>query len=179
MIKPASDTNKASPTDTQEVSLNERLAFERLLGDLSAELADIPAHRVIAAIEEALACLVEFLDFDRCTFAELSSDTDEFDILCSFARPGFEPTARGTAPRLPWYLGELRAGRIVRLGSIPSDVPKEARAEIEYCRQSGLVSNLGVPLRVGGRVIGAIAFTAFRHTRAWPDELVVRLKIVG
>ena len=68
---------------------------------------------------------------------------------------------------------------MVVLPNIPDDCPPEATAEVEYCARTGLKSNLGIPLRVGGRVIGAIAFAAFHRTRAWPEDLIVRLKLFG
>ncbi|MCG6861384.1 MAG: sigma 54-interacting transcriptional regulator [Chromatiaceae bacterium] len=165
--------------DAADISLAERLAFERLLGDLSALFADLPADRVIDEISGALARLIDFLGFDRCTFGEFVDDAGGFDVLCSVARDGIETTPRGLGLSLPWYFGELQAGRLVVAAAIPDDFPPEAEVEIEYCRRIGLRSNLGIPLRVGGRVVGAIAFTAFRSTRAWPEDLVVRLKIVG
>ncbi len=67
-------------------------------------------------------------------------------------------------------LGDLSA-------AIPEDFPPEAKVEIEYCRRIGLRSNLGIPLRVGGRVMGLIAFTAFHRTRAWPEDLIIRLNV--
>ncbi len=166
-------------TATAQVSLDERLAFERLLGDLSAHFADLPADQVIDEIKRALERLIDFLGFDRCSFGEFVGDDGRLNVLCSVARDGIETTPRGPGPSLPWYLRELKAGRIVVLADTPADFPAEAAAEIEYCRRIGLKSNLGIPLRVGGRVIGAIAFTAFQSTRAWPDDLIVRLKIVG
>ena len=165
--------------DTSEVSLAERLAFERLLGDLSALFADLPADRVIDEIEGALARLVDFLGFDRCSFGEFAGAEGAFEVLCSVARDGIETIPRGPPPPLHWYFGELHAGRIVALPDIPADLPQEATAEAEFCRRTGQRSSLAIPLRVGGRIIGAIAFAAFRRTRAWPEDLVVRLKIVG
>lgn len=165
--------------DHAEISLAERLAFERLLGDVSAQFADLPAERVIDEIAGALLRLVEFLGFDRCGLGEFVSDDASCEVLCSVARDGFEPTPCGPAPPLTWYFGELRAGRMVVLAEIPADFPSEAKAEAEYCRRIGLRSNLGIPLRVGGRVIGAITFTAFRQTRDWPDDLICRLKLIG
>jgi transcriptional regulator with GAF, ATPase, and Fis domain len=38
---------------------------------------------------------------------------------------------------------------------------------------------LSIPLRIGGRIIGAIAFAAFAETRTWPGDLIARLKLVG
>ncbi len=40
-------------------------------------------------------------------------------------------------------------------------------------------SHLSIPFRIGGRIIGAIAFAAFRNTRSWPDDLIARLTLVG
>ena len=101
--------------------------------------------------------------------------------LCSVAVPGVELVPVGTAfgRELTWYAGELRAGRVVLLPSMPDDIPAEAVAEIEYVRRIGMRSNLTIPLSVGGRVIGALAFGAFRATAVWPDDLIARIKMVG
>ncbi len=173
------DAEAESRSRAPDVSAGERLAFERLLGDLSALFADLPADRVIDEIAGALARLIDFLGYDRCTFGEFADDAGRFDVLCSVARDGIDPTPLGPAPSLPWYFRELQAGRLIVAGAIPDDLPPEAGVEIDYCRRIGLRSNLGIPLRAGGRVVGAIAFTAFHSTRAWPDDLIVRLKIVG
>jgi len=166
-------------SDAPDVSLAERLDFERLLGDLSARFADLPADRVVEEIAAALKRLIDFLGFDRSGFGEVVDATGQFEVRCSAVRDGIEPTPLGPAPPLPWYFGELGAGRVVMLRNIPADFPPQATAEIEYCERTGLKSNLGIPLRVGGRVIGAITFASLRRTRAWPEDLIVRLKIVG
>lgn len=166
--------------DRRRASLTERLAFERLLADLSARFANVSADRVHTEIERALKQLIDFLDFDRSSFGEFSADGGEAYVLCSAAVEGVQPMPRGRfPPQLVWYLGELRAGRTIVMASLPEDLPPEAVAEAEYCRQTGLRSNLAIPLRIGGRVIGAIAFAAFRSTRQWPEDLIARLKIVG
>ncbi|SDX32690.1 sigma 54-interacting transcriptional regulator [Thiocapsa roseopersicina] len=162
-----------------ELSLAERLAFERLLGDLSARFADLPADQVIDQLRHALDRLTDFLGFDRCSFAEVSDAERPFQVLCSVSKESIEAIAPGPAPPLTWYFGELRAGRVVALADIPADFPPEAVAEIHYCERAGLKSNLAIPLRVGGRVVGAIAFSAFHRTRAWPEDLILRLKLVG
>ncbi|MBK1720378.1 sigma 54-interacting transcriptional regulator [Thiocystis violacea] len=165
--------------DPAELAHAERLAFERLLGDLSALFTDLPAGRLIEEIEQALARLLEFLDFDRGSFGEFVGDDGPIEVLCSAARNGVEPLPRAPMPPLPWYFKALRAGQIIVLPEIPTDLPCEATAETAYCQRVGLKSNLTIPLRVGGRIIGAIGFNAFRRTRSWPQDLVVRLKIVG
>lgn len=173
------DSKGMSQRDTQDVSCTERLAFERLLGDLSARFADLPADEVVEEIANALGRLLDFLDFDRGSFGEFAGQDGPLEILCSVARSGIEPIPSGPSLPLPWYAEELRAGRIVALPAIPAALPAQAAAEAEYCERIGLHSHLGIPLRASGRVMGAIGFAAFHRVRAWPEDLVVRLKILG
>ena len=79
---------------------------------------------------------------------------------------------------MSWYLGLLRAGKILRVRSL-DDLPPEAIGELEYFRRSGIHSSLGIPLRVSGGIVCVINFSAFRSTRDWPDGLIARLKIAG
>jgi formate hydrogenlyase transcriptional activator len=171
--------DRRRPSATTEVSLAERLTFERLLGDLSALFANLPPERVIAEIEQALARLLEFLGFDRSSFGEFRDEQAPITVLCSVSRQGFEPFPLGEVPPLPWYFDRLRTGQLLVLPDLPADLPPEAEAEAEFCRQSGLCSHLSIPLRVGGRVTCVIALDAFHRARTWPEDLIVRLKIVG
>jgi formate hydrogenlyase transcriptional activator len=160
-------------------SAEELLAFERMLADLSARFANIPVEQVECEIQLAQTILRQFLEFDRSTFGEFQED-GSLVVLSSTAVEGFEPTPLGQLPaKLTWFTGQLRAGEIVVTPNAAVDLPPEAAAESEYCRRTGLVSHLAIPLRIGGRVIGAIAFSAFRESRTWPDDLTTRLKLVG
>src|SRR5229473_3687542 len=160
-------------------SAEELLAFERMLADLSARFANIPVEQVDFEIQLAQTILRQFLEFDRSTFGEFQED-GSLVVLSSTAVEGFEPTPLGQLPaQLTWFIGQLRAGEIVVTPNAAVDLPPEAAAEAEYCRRTGLVSHLAIPLRIGGRVIGAIAFSAFRESRTWPDDLTTRLKLVG
>jgi formate hydrogenlyase transcriptional activator len=160
-------------------SVEELLAFERTLADLSARFANVPIEQVECEIQVAQAVLRQFLGFDRATFGEFQHD-GSLVVLSSTAVEGFEPTPLGQLPgQLTWFCGQLLAGEIVVLPNAAVDLPPEAAAEAEYCRRTGLVSHLAIPLRIGGRIVGAIAFSAHRETRTWPDDLVTRLKLVG
>jgi formate hydrogenlyase transcriptional activator len=160
-------------------SAEELLAFERMLADLSARFANIPVEQVEFEIQLAQTILRQFLEFDRSTFGEFQED-GSLVVLSSTAVEGFEPTPLGQLPaQLTWFLAQLRAGEIVVTPNAAVDLPPEAAAEAEYCRRTGLVSHLAIPLRIGGRVIGAIAFSAFRESRTWPGDLTTRLRLVG
>ena len=146
-----------------EASLEEFLTFERLLADLSARLASVPVAQVETEIESALKQLQEFLGFDRSNLFEFTAD-GWATILCSVSRDAVERHPLGPAPAfLSWYLGQVRAGKVMRVQSI-DDLPPEAIEQIEYHRRVGIRSSLGLPLRVGGRIVGVITFAAFRST---------------
>jgi PAS domain S-box-containing protein len=168
----------ATPGRAAAASLEELLTFERLLADLSARFANVSSDRLETEIEGALRQLQDFLDFDRGNFGEFTAD-GWANILCSVAVDGVERYPPGPVPaHLSWYLGQVRADKIMRVRSL-DDLPPEAIEQIEYRRRSGIRSSLGIPLRVGGHIVGLINFSAFRSTREWPDDLIARLKIVG
>jgi PAS domain S-box-containing protein len=172
-IERAATTGRAAAASFEEL-----LTFERLLADLSASFANVSGDQLETEIESALRQLQAFLGFDRSNFVEFTAD-GWATVLCSVARDGVERYPPGPAPAfLSWYLGQVRAGKIMNVRSF-DDLPPEAIEQTEYRRRSGIRSSLGIPLRVGGRVVGLINFSAFRSTRDWPDDLIARLKIVG
>src|SRR3954468_17577014 len=86
-----------------ETTVDERLAFERLLADLSSRFANVPGNNLEVEIEDALARLLDFLGFDRSTFFEFG-DGGSIVVLCSMAVPGVEAIPRGALDLpLPWY----------------------------------------------------------------------------
>ena len=131
---------RAVPTDhAAEASLEEFLAFERLLFDLSARFANVADEQVIAEIESALEQLLKFLGFDRGVFAEFT-DGGKQDILCSVVVRGVEPLLPGPIPAWgDWFVRELRSGRTIVIRSY-EDFPQEAGTAAEYYRRVGLRS---------------------------------------
>lgn len=158
-------------------SLDELLAFERLLSDLSARFANVAADRVVAEIETALEQLYTFLGFGRGTFGEFS-DGGELSVLCSAAAEGLEPLPRGPLPAYrKWAERELLSGRTIAIRSY-GEYPPEADGAAEH-RPAGIRPQLLIPLTVGGKIVAMVAFVAFQSTRDWPDEFVARIKVIG
>jgi PAS domain S-box-containing protein len=177
--KRVSRAGRVPPTTrSPDASLEELLAFERLLSDLSARFANVAGDQVVAEIEGALKRLLKFLGFDRSAFWEFVNDEKQY-FLCSAAVEGVEAPSRGPVPpELGWFAKELRAGRTIVIRS-DTDTPPEAAAAAAYNRRVGIRSVLVIPLPVGGRVVAAIGFGAFRSTREWPAEFVARVTVIG
>jgi transcriptional regulator with GAF, ATPase, and Fis domain len=162
-----------------DASLAERLAFEQLLLGLSARFTNLDGDEVEFEIHTAQKKIREFLGCERCSFGEFGED-GSLVVLSSDAAEGIEPLTPGPFPaRLTWFLDTLRAGKTIALQSLPEDLPLEAVAEAEYVRATNLRSNLSIPLRISGRIIGVISLVSFRENRNWPDDLITRLKLVG
>ena len=169
---------RAATSSASAPSLEELLAFERLLSDLSARFANVAVDQVVAEIEAALEQLLKFLGFDRSAFAEVI-DGDRQYILCSAAAEGVKAPLRGPIPaHFNWFTGQLLSGRTVVIRS-HEDIPPEEAAAAEYYRRVGIRSQLLVPLPVGGRVVATVGFGAFRSTREWPDEFIARVRVIG
>jgi transcriptional regulator with GAF, ATPase, and Fis domain len=168
-----------SDAATSSASVGELLAFERMLAELSARFANVPIEKVEFEIQLAQTKLRQFLGFDRCNFGEFDQD-GSLSLISSSANDEIGPLPLGPfVPHLPWYLSRLLAGERIVLQNLRDDLPPEAALEAEYWRSFGLHSHLSIPLRIGGRIIGVIAFAAFKETRTWPEDLIARLKLVG
>ena len=172
--------NKAAKSRAgPDASADEFLAFERLLFELSSKLANLAGDEFEAEIQSALSRIWEFLGFDRSTFAEFMAD-GSLNVLCSNAVEGVDPVPPGTLlPQLKWYHGKLLAGEMVILQSLPDDLPPEAVAEAAYVRSVNIRSQVSIPFRISGRIVGMIAFGAFRETRIWPVDLIARIRLIG
>ena len=165
--------------DRAALALVDRLAFEQLLAELASNFADVPSGAVTSAIQSALKRLVDFFGYDRCTYSEFAAD-GTLNIVASAAVPSVGALRPGPfGEERAWFLGEVRAGRPVVLPALPKGLPADAKSETDYVKASGLRSHLSIPLRIRGRTSGVLSFAGFRRARDWPQDLIVRLTIVG
>ena len=158
----------------------ERLRFEWLLTDMSATFVNVAADLVDAQIEQALERLVDFFGVERSSFGQVSAGDKAILVTHSFVAPGYPPFPPMILDEeLPWYAEQVRRGELIRFDRLPEDVPEEAVNERAHVIRTGMKSNLAIPLKAGGVVLGVLSFGAFREFRTWPDEVVHRLRIVG
>lgn len=160
--------------------LDERVRFESLMADLSAAFVNLPPGEVDGRIHDALRRVVEFLGVDRCGFGEVSETDWVFRITHSYAAPGYPSYPPAILEGdLPWYSAMIRRGDVLKLVALPDCLPADAAPEREYCVRSGLQSHLTIPLKVGGSVQYAIGCGSFREQRFWPEQVVLRLRLLG
>jgi PAS domain S-box-containing protein len=159
-------------------AINEALAFERMLSEISGKLLESGSGDIGPEIERGLQLLAEFFKVDRCIFWERSEDGARFTINHSFQnREGTIPTTvEGSV--FTWFLQELTAGRPICLEGL-SDLPTRAVSERRYWVEQELKSALLVPLAAGMRLTGCLSLAAVKVARTWSLELVNRLQLAG
>ncbi len=154
--------------------------FEQQLAELSATFVSLTPEQVEHQIDWGLQLLLEALDLDRSTIAELSADGLRMEVTHSQSTAHAPPLAMGDlAPILPWFTAMIRKGEMLRFDRLPQDLPPEATAEREYCTGIGLKSQLTFPFLVGERVIGAIGFASFRREMHWTPHLLRSLRLTS
>ena len=154
--------------------------FEQQLSELSATFVSLTPDQVDHQIDWGLRLLLEALDLDRSTIAELSPSGDRMEVTHTQSTVQAPPMPKGDlAPVLPWFASVVRKGEMLRFDRLPDDLPAEATAEREYCTRVGMRSQLTVPFMVGERVIGAIGFSSFRREIRWTPHLVRSLRLIS
>ncbi len=164
-----------------ELAVEERLRFEQLLADLLATMLSYPSSQTDEAIDRCLKTLVEFLEVDRINVAELGPDDTYASITHTCSAPGVEPFSLKIVyvKEVPWYVAQIRSGRVVYLRRVPDDFPGETIEDRQYCHTHNIKSLVGVPLRIGTKVIGHIAFHLLERHFDWQPEIISRIQLVG
>lgn len=164
-----------------EKALEERLRFEKLLADLSATFLNVPCERIDGLIDGSLKSLVESLGNDRISFGRFMEDTGHLFVTHSYTVSDRTPFSAGVVvdDQLPWFVEQLRIGRTLVLKNLPDDLPAEAVKEKQFCIAHGQKSNLAIPLKAGGTVLGAITFAFLGRPCELGDEIIARMQMIG
>ena len=164
-----------------EVSLGERLRFETLLAEEAATFSRVSGADVDHEIERALRRIADFLGVDWSTLTEYSEDHRTARVTHRWIAEGMDPqpVASLGLGEIPWSVAQLRGGATVRFARIEELPEVGAAVDRQTYRRLGVKSSVAVPLTMEGVVIGALAFSAVAVERAWRDEFVQRLQLLG
>jgi PAS domain S-box-containing protein len=156
-------------------NIEDVVRFENLLFELSARFVSVTPGSIDGEIVDAQRRIVEELELDRSTLAQLEGG-EHFVITHTWHLPGLEPFPRFAVRDLPWMSSAILRGSVVCFARV-DDMPAEAIREKEVARHFGPRSNVTFPLKIGGEVIGALAFGTVHRERDWPAAMVNRLRL--
>jgi len=161
--------------------IQDRLAFEAMLADLSSKFVNLPPAEVDPAIDDALRRVCEHVGIDFAVLWQWSADEPAIITPTHVypAQEGLQLPEPMHQEQYPWVVQQMLAGRMVVFSSL-EELPAEAAVDRESARLSGIKSNLCLPLAVGGGPpVGALAFNTLQTERDWPDALIKRLQLVA
>ena len=162
-----------------EQRLLERVAFEKMLSDLSATFINLPEEQVSATIDKSLSGIAAFLKLERITLYSYSKESKDLMVTFSWRGEGIEnPPAVMRINQLPWWSACLLRGEILLLSELTA-LPGEAALEKEYFTRMGVVSLATIPLKAGDELFGGISFVSTRHRVEWAEDLVEQLKLLA
>ena len=162
--------------------LEERLAFQRMVSEVSTTLAKAPTGQPGEAIVRALEHLGQFLDGDRCVLLHFSEDDSIGAGAYEWTRggkpPGLRAVTREGLRGFPEIFTVRESGRVHRFAHV-EEIPSEWGGFRRFIEENGVKSGLAMPLFLGQELLGAVAVLSPEESPAWPSALVERDNIVG
>jgi signal transduction histidine kinase/ABC-type uncharacterized transport system substrate-binding protein len=161
-------------------TLAERLQFETLLSEVSAEFLALPTSAVDHTIERMLQRVAEALDFDRAVVTARTEGVPTMRATHAWAGAGIPrlPTPVAEAESFPWIGARLSGGDVVEIPHLEA-LPEEAATDRRSLAGRGVRALAAVPLSVDGSVVGALVFSRLRDKHRWPEGIISRLRLLA
>ncbi len=158
--------------------LEQRIRFETLVSNISAQFATGSLYAIDKEIEYALEQLRVFFEVDRCTIGRFSDDGSKLILEYSMQSEEVKlAPAIVLEDELPWYFKQLKQGKPVIINKL-TDFPAEAAHARQFCDDRGVKSFLSFPLMSGSKTLGAFVLMSTRGEKQWPEELVERFHVI-
>jgi PAS domain S-box-containing protein len=166
-----------------EEALKKRVMFENLITSLSSRFINLAPEEIDRELYNALNKIGDFAGVDRCYIGIVYANGKKLDIA-------YEWAARGIR-QYPQYYHDIVAGevypwsaRIVRnfeVLHIPcvEDLPPGAAKDKETLQAQQIKSVVVVPMVYKKSLIGIVGFDSVRKKKAWTDDDIALLRIVG
>lgn len=153
--------------------------FEMLIAELAQALVRVTVDEMDAEINRWLKRIATSLGLDRSTIAEFNPATG-LVFTHGWARDPDRiiSSAIDANAVLPWTKQQMLAGETVAMSS-PDRLPEEAAVDRASFHRYGPKSNVMVPIRVGGNVIGAMSFASLYQERSWRPDIVRHFQAVA
>ena len=160
----------------------DRIQFETLLSDISAQLIAASPEHVQEAIELALDVVRRFFGADRCGLLSVSDSLDAINVtFASYGEGVAHVSSNVNLARLcPWVAQRTVFDRqVVFLPRVVSDLPPEADVDRSTFEAMGTKTLLVMPIEVAHKRFHLVLISTLREARDWPREYVPRLRLLG
>lgn len=165
-----------------EENLRYRAAFENLVSTISTDFINMPLDRIDRGIERALETIGRFTGVDRSYVFRFSEDRTRMDCTHEWCASGVEPQIdrmqNVPVDDFAWSNRQLLAGGVLHVPSV-AGLPPEADSERREFQLQQILSVVAVPVGYRGSIIGFLGFDSVREEKAWLEESIQLLRLVG
>jgi PAS domain S-box-containing protein len=162
-----------------ELFLFDRVAFDRMLSELSTVFINLSEQQVDGVIQKNLASIAEFLKLDRIALFDLVHSKPALKVSSSWSNEGV-PSVPAELPldKFPTLAERLLQGETILITDV-KELPTEATAEQTLFAELGTISLAVLPLKAGGELFGIISFASTKRRVHWTADLVERLTLLA
>lgn len=159
----------------------DRVQFETLLSDISAQLIAVGSEHLAETVKSALETLRHFFQADRCGLLAVSDDLTKANVDFASYGSGVRPISAelDIAVNYPWATRQVVVNRVPVAFSRRSDLHAEAAVDLASFEAMETKSLLVVPIEVGQKRLHLIMISSVRQECDWPAEYVPRLRLLG
>jgi formate hydrogenlyase transcriptional activator len=153
--------------------------FETLISDLMGRFTSSPESQTDSEIEDAIRRTAEFLGFDQGLVVQWAEDGDLPLSTHSWTVPWAKPVSvfpdNGVPP---WVHGQSIQGKIIMFSHV-GDLPEETEQDKAFFRMNCRKSFISLPLKISGKVIGALVFASVDSEIAWRAGVAYHLQLIA
>jgi diguanylate cyclase (GGDEF)-like protein/PAS domain S-box-containing protein len=154
----------------------------RLILALSTNFIVLPADEMDDGIRDVLGAVGNFASADRCYVFQFSEAGKKVRNTHKWRAHGVASHVNGlrdlTEDDLPWLFERIRGLGIINVPDT-SLLPSKARAEKTVALGEDACSLIVAPMVYGNSLLGFVGLDSVTRKRAWNDEIISLLKIVG
>ncbi len=160
--------------------LDEHLKFESLLGNLSAELVNLPLDAIDSAVEVSMKKLVEFFQVDRCHLGTFSNDHSKIVVPYFYSKPGINiPSITDVNNNfLSFIYQSIKKDNLLAFSDI-SELTDQAKKDREVIKKMGIKSLLVIPLKIDNVVQFGLSLSTVEKHRQWREHTISHIMIIG
>jgi rsbT co-antagonist protein RsbR len=165
-----------------QAELEARSRLEGLLTKVSTSFAALAPERTDEGINEALGEVARFFDVDRTYVFGFRDDGHTVDNTHEYCAPG-AAARRDDMQAIPfdrfgWFFQQVRQHGICRIETL-DDFPPEAAEGRAQSERDHIKSCVAVAMSFQGEVVGFLGLESVRMERAFTDDTVRMLRVLG
>jgi len=163
-------------------SLQYRLQLEKLITSISAKFINLAIDEIDQEIENALHSIGEFIGTEGnyvFIFSRDGSGIEEIYKWCAESTDlKLDRFKEFPAEDFSWWIKQISKLETINIPNV-SELTPEAGTAKESLLEQGIRSLVITPMVYGGALVGSLIFASVKEEKAWLEQDIVILKMVG